>query len=103
MALWYRYVEAAEWADVLERGVLRAGSNSCGDGKWVAECQGDAWSWGQWLDTAARGNVLTLEVPTEVVARMLQIEMLDGIGPAAYIDASDLPRVHILEVLEITP
>jgi len=100
MERWYRYVEAIEWAEVQKHGILRAGPNSCGDGKWVAAREADVCKWGEWLDPGLGGKVLVLEVPAEVAERMLRIDRLDGIGLAGYIECADLSQVRIVGALE---
>ena len=100
MARWYRYVEEAEWADVIECGVLRPGSNSCGLGKWVAGTEAGAWAWGEALDDRFPARVAVLEVDDEIVALAYVTDNLDGIGPAAYVEGDDLIRIRIVEVVD---
>ena len=102
MARWHRYVEEAEWEDIVESGVLRSGSNSCGPGKWFAETEAAAWRWGEALDARFPGRVLVLELDAEIVGRAFRLGNLDGIGPAAYVEGGDLTRIRIVEGVEQT-
>ena len=102
MARWYRYVEETEWADVVECGVLRSGSNSCGSGKWLAGTEAAAWHWGEALDARFPSRVVVLELDAGIVERAYHVDNLDGIGPAAYVEGEDLTRIRIVEVVEYT-
>ena len=100
MARWYRYVEEAEWEDIVESGVLRPGSNRCGSGKGFAETEAAAWRWGEALDARFPGRVVVLELDVEIVGRAHRLGNLDGIGPAAYVEGDDLTRIRIVEMVE---
>ena len=99
MARWYRYVEEAEWVDVVECGRLRPGFNSCGFGKWIAGTQTGAWRWGEALDAGFPARVVILELDDEIVERAHFVDNLDGIGPAACVEGDDLTRIRIVEVV----
>ena len=96
----YRYVEADELQDVQDQNLLRAGPNSCGDGKWVARHEEDAWEWGKWFDPELSGKVLALEVDIPLPHGVAAYEDHDGIGSAEYIEKEDLVYVRIVEVME---
>lgn len=112
--LCYRYVELVEWMDIQTCGRLRPGENSCGDGKWLAEREQDAWMWGGWfaeqtrgtwawegqLEALNTGRVIVLEVPVDVLERSTREDRLDGIGPAVYIESEDLATLQILHIVE---
>lgn len=100
MARLYRYVEEAEWVDIVECGVLRPGFNSCGPGKWVARTESDAWRWGEALDDGFPARVVVLELDDEIVERAYIVDNLDGIGPGAYFEGDDLIRIRIVEAVE---
>ena len=102
MARWYRHVEETEWADVVECGVLRSGSNSYGSGKWLAGTEAAAWHWGEALDAWFPARVVVLELNAGIVERAYHVDNLDGIGPAAYVEGEDLTRNSIVEVVEYT-
>ena len=99
MARWYRYLEEAEWRDVVGCGRLRPGSNSCGSGKWVAGTEAGAWRWGEALDDRFPARVAVLELDDEIVERAYFVDNLDRIGPAAYVQGGDLPRIRIVGVI----
>lgn len=100
MARLYRYVEEAEWIDIVECGVLRPGVNSCGSGKWAASTESDAWRWGEALDDGFPARVVVLEPDDEIVERAYIVDNLDGVGPAAYLEGDDLIRIRIVEAVE---
>ena len=98
MVRWYRYVEDAKWEDITNSGVLRAGDNSCGLGKWLAGSETAAWQWGRALDERFPGRVVIFDLDDEVAERAILITSLDGIGQAAYIDAEELVRLRIVDI-----
>ena len=81
----FRYVEEAEWDDIVEFGCLRAGPNSCGPGKWLARTKLAAWAWGSELDDGFPGRVVTVEVDEGIIQESYSRDGLDGIGDAVYV------------------
>ena len=96
----FRYVEEVEWNDIVEFGCLRAGSNSCGYGKWLARTSTAAWAWGRALDDGFPGRVVTVNVHEGIVQESYSCDGLDGIGDAVYV--VDLADVDIVGVEERT-
>lgn len=84
----YRHVSPAELADIGENG-FRAGPNSLG-GKWFTESSDHAQQWGAWLNPEG-GSVVRTQVPRSFADKLRREGgKYDGIGPARYVDQSQL-------------
>ena len=55
---------------------------------------------GQMLDDGFPGRVLVLELEGEAVERTFAIGSLDGIGPAVYVEETDLALTKVVDVVE---
>ena len=91
----YRYVEVREWLDIQCKRRLRTARISL-EGKWVASSAGDAKKWGGLLDDSFDGRVVTLAIPALVFDTTHQDTRLDGIGPAAFLEKTELTDVLIV-------
>lgn len=90
----YRAVDPNELADVRATGQFRAGGPSM-SGKFFAENPEDAAQWGQTLN-GGQGAVVGTRVPSSFADQLMRWEKLDGIGPARYVDESQLSEFNRL-------
>jgi hypothetical protein len=97
-AVWlFRAVSHAEYADVTNHGILRAGPNSFASGKFFAESGGDALQWGAALDGPGNFRILEVGFPKVVADQFMRFNRLDNIGPARFarFDEFNRPTVRL--------
>ena len=80
----YRAVSPAEYADISESGVLRAGPNSFESGKWFAQSPQDATAWGNAFHGPGNFSVIQVQFPFSTADQFFTLGSLDGIGPAQF-------------------
>src|SRR5271156_3698591 len=93
--LLFRAVSHAEFADVTNHGVLRAGPHSYATGKFFAESGGDALQWGAVLEGVGNFRILEVEFPKMVADQFMRFNRLDNIGPARFARFDELDRPTI--------
>jgi hypothetical protein len=93
--LLFRAVSHAEFADVTNHGILRAGPRSYATGKFFAESGGDALGWGIALEGAGNFRILEVEFPKVVADQFMRFNRLDNIGPARFARFDELNRPTI--------
>lgn len=80
----YRAVSQAEYDDIIESGMLRAGPNSFESGKWFAESPQHATAWGNALEGPGNFRVIQVQFRSSVADQFFSLDSLDGIGPARF-------------------
>jgi hypothetical protein len=90
----FRHVDPDELEDIRSSGQFRSGGNGM-SGKFFAENAEDAATWGERLN-GGQGAVVGTEVPTSFADQLMSWEKLDGIGPARYVDESQLGDLNEL-------
>lgn len=88
----YRGVSPAEWTDIQANG-FRPGPPSF-QGKWFAESEADARTWGARMYQGSPFEVIEVDVPDELAGRLYQDPFLDRIGPARFADIEQLPELN---------
>jgi hypothetical protein len=78
--------------DVRATGQFRSAGSGM-SGKFFAENAEDAATWGERLN-GGQGAVVGTEVPTSFADQLMSWEKLDGIGPARYVDKSQLDEFN---------
>ena len=91
----FRAVSHAEYADVMNHGILRAGPNSYVTGKFFAEAGSDALQWGVAFDGPGNVRVLEVEFPKVVADQFMRFSRLDNIGPARFARFDEFNRPTI--------
>jgi hypothetical protein len=79
----FRAVNPAEIEDALANG-LQPGPNSFATGKWFATNAEDATQWGNALNGPGNSQIMQVEFPSSTVDQFMQMQRLDGIGPARF-------------------
>jgi hypothetical protein len=90
----FRHVSPQEFADLGSGSGFRAGEGTL-EGKWFAENFKDAATWGQRLNNGD-GSVVTTRVPSDLARQFFRNGNLDGIGPARYVEPSQLSDLNNL-------
>jgi hypothetical protein len=90
----YRAVSKSEMDDIREHRVFRAGTGMTG--KMFAEEAEDARAWGRWFYKDAPFHIVGVEAPRNLVTELKYWERLDNIGPARYVDESQLDQFNSL-------
>jgi len=80
----YRAVSAAEHADIVANGALRAGPNSLSTGKWFWESAEHAAEFGTKMDGAGNFRIIEATFPRSAADQFMRLDRLDGIGPARF-------------------
>ena len=93
----YRAVNEAELRDLRINHRFRAGPNSLG-GKFFAESAKDAATWGDLLEGHGNYRIIEVEISAEIVEGLMRWDLLDGIGPACFVDFDQLINVTFQEV-----
>jgi hypothetical protein len=93
--LLFRAVSHAEFADVTNHGIFRAGPNSYATGKFFAEAGGDALQWGAALEGLGNFRILGVEFPKVVADQFMRFNRLDNIGPARFARFDELNQPTI--------
>lgn len=93
--LLFRAVSHAEFADVTNHGILRAGPNSFAMGKFFAESGGDTLQWAAALEGPGNFRILEMEFPKMVADQFMRFNRLDNIGPARFARFDELNRPTI--------
>ena len=87
----YRAVGEAEYQDVVRTGRFRQGPNSM-EGKWFAGSIEGAKAHGDMLYPDVGFRLVEADVPDDAPSLFVQPN-LDGLGPARYLDITDLAGV----------
>jgi hypothetical protein len=97
----FRAVSDAEWADIQSCGDFRVLAHTL-QGKWFAETQVHATTWGQrfYHVLGEAFVVVEVEVPTDVADDLFHCPNLDNIGPARF---ADLGQVGIINTSKNGP
>ena len=93
----FRTVSVPEYRDLQASGTFRPSGSA--EGKWFWTSRQDAGRFGE--DTRGHYHpegyrVVAVDVPTSVVSRSFRSSRLDGIGPALFVDLSDLPACSVI-------
>ena len=91
----FRAVSHAEYADVMNHGILRAGPNSYANGKFFAESGGDALQWGAAFDGPGNFRILEVGFAKVVADQFMRFNRLDNIGPARFARFDEFRRPTI--------
>ena len=97
----YRCMSEAELQDVLSTGVFRAVPGSL-EGKWLATSIIDAAAWGGRFTQASgvpHDRIVEADLPDGAASRAYFVRRLDGIGPAYFVDESQLPSLVFRRVV----
>lgn len=94
MVTLYRAVSEEEFQQLLNTGKFEATPYAL-EGKFFAEHPEDAATWGEALEGAGQYRVVEVELTASVADEMLRWERLDGIGPARYVELSQLENARI--------
>jgi hypothetical protein len=97
----YRAISVAEANDLFGCRVFRASPQGIESGKWFAMTNEHAIAWARLFELAfgERGHkVVEIDLPEEIYNRSVVFPRLDGIGPAIFVEMSDLVRVPFREV-----
>ena len=97
----YRCMSEAELQDLLSTGVFRSVPGSL-EGKWLATTIADAAEWGGRFIHATgvpHDRIVEADLADAVVRQAYFVQRLDGIGPAYFVDESQMPSLIFRRVV----